>query len=219
MLRAAFTSALHRPALQASHSKTALALAVSGRDVPTRGAPLRRVRSRDLLDPADRLVLQTPQNLAPTTSADRAVQPTFLSDSNTRLLGGAMRRASHRPHVRNYLHPDHVEPPRDVSGGFLTQSLRRSLSRAFSFAIARFVFSRRLDPHLQRASRCCNTLNRFDSPRRRPGAYSSSPVDSAADTTTPRSMPTTLASPGPQIELGMCANATCQRPARSRVTR
>ncbi len=102
---------------------------------------------------------------------------------------------------------------------FSTQSLRRSLSRAFSLATARFVCTRRFDPRLARASRCCNTVNRFDSPRVRPGACSSSPVDSAADTTTPRSIPTTLQSPGPGIGSGTCANATCHRAARSRVTR
>jgi hypothetical protein len=36
-------------------------------------------------------------------------------------------------------------------------------------------------------------------------------VENAADTATPRSMPTTLQSPGPQIGSGMRANAMCQR--------
>ena len=95
-----------------------LALAVSGCDVPARGATLRRVRGRDLLDPAQSLVLQTCDQLAPATSADRAVEPTFLSDSHARLLDGAARRAGHRPHIKS-LDPDHVEPPRQVGGGLL----------------------------------------------------------------------------------------------------
>ncbi len=95
-----------------------LALAVSGCDVPARGALLRRVRGRDLLDPARCLVLQTCDELAPTTSADCAVEPAFLGDARPRLLDGAARGAGHRPHVEG-LDPDHVEPPRQVSGGFL----------------------------------------------------------------------------------------------------
>ena len=95
-----------------------LALAVSGSDVPARGASLRRVRGRDLLDPAESLVLQTCDELAPATSADRAVEPTLLGDSRTRLLDGAARGAGHRPHIEG-LDPDHVEPPREVGGGLL----------------------------------------------------------------------------------------------------
>ena len=95
-----------------------LALAVSGCDVPARGASLRRVGSRNLLDPAQSLVLQTYDQLAPAASADYAVEPTFLSDTGTRLLDGAARRARHTSHVQS-LDPDHVEPPRQVGAGLL----------------------------------------------------------------------------------------------------
>ena len=95
-----------------------LALAVPGRHVPTRGATLRRVRSRDLLDPAGSLVLQTYDELAPTASTDRAVEPAFLCDLDTRLLDGATRGAGHRPHVKS-LDPDQIEPPRQIGSGFL----------------------------------------------------------------------------------------------------
>jgi len=44
-------------------------------------------------------------------------------------------------------------------------------------------------------------------------------VDKAADTLTPRSIPTTRPLPGAGIGSGIVANTTCQRPARSRVTR
>ena len=46
-----------------------------------------------------------------------------------------------------------------------------------------------------------------------------SPVERAALTVTPRSIPTTSPVPGPWTGSGMTANATCQRAARSRVTR
>lgn len=76
------------------------------------------MRSRDLLDPAESLVLQTCDEQAPATSADRAVKPPLLSDTRTRLLDGAARRTRHRPHVQ-LLDPNQVKPPRQVSGGLL----------------------------------------------------------------------------------------------------
>src|SRR4029077_14538640 len=95
-----------------------LALAVSGCDVPAGGATLRRVSSRDLFDPAESLVPQTCDQLAPATSSDRAVEPTFLSDSRPRVRDGAARRPGHRPHVKS-LDPDPLEPPRQVGADFL----------------------------------------------------------------------------------------------------
>jgi hypothetical protein len=95
-----------------------LDLAVSRCDVPAGGASLRRVRSRNLLDPAESFVLQSCDEQTPPTSADRAVEPAFLSHSRARLFDGAPRRAGHRPHLE-VLDPDHVEPPREVGGGFL----------------------------------------------------------------------------------------------------
>ena len=52
----------------------------------------------------------------------------------------------------------------------------------------------------------------------RAGACRSSPVDRAADTVTPRSMPTAWPLPGAGIGSGITAKAMCQRPARSIVT-
>ena len=171
--------------------------------MPAHRTSLRRVRSRDLFDPADGLLLQTCDELTPATSADRTVQTALLSDSNTRLPDGAARRAGHRRHIKR-LHLDRLEPPRNVRTSFLTQSFRRSVSRPFIFATARLVFSRRFEPRLQRASFCCNILNRFASPLVRPGTCTSSPVEQAAATATPRSMPTTLPLYGPTIESGTC---------------
>ncbi|MDT5246880.1 MAG: hypothetical protein QOD36_4256, partial [Mycobacterium sp.] len=95
-----------------------LALAVSGCDVPASRASLRRVRSRDLLDPAQSLVLQTCDELAPATSADPAVEPTLLNNPRPWLLEIAARRPGHCPHVKG-LDPDHIEPSRQVGGRFL----------------------------------------------------------------------------------------------------
>ena len=95
-----------------------LALAVFGCDVPARGATLRRIRGRYLLDPAQSLVLQPCDEPAPATSADSAVEPTLLGNSGAGLLGGSARRAGHRADIEG-LDSDQIEAPRDVSGGFL----------------------------------------------------------------------------------------------------
>ena len=116
-----------------------LALAVSGCDVPARGASLRRVRSRDLLDPAQSLVLQTRDELAPATSADRAVEPRFWA---TRKPGSSTVPRAERVIARTSRASTLITSNRRARSVvvFSTQSFRRSLSRAFSFAIARFVF-------------------------------------------------------------------------------
>ena len=95
-----------------------LALAVPGSDVPARGASLRRIRGRDLLDPTVSLVLQTRGEQPPTAAADRPVQPALLSNAHTGLLDSSPRGAGHRPHVKGF-DPDRVEAARNVSGGFL----------------------------------------------------------------------------------------------------
>ena len=95
MLRAAFTSALHRPALQASHSKTAWLLRFSwatcphaehGCDVYAAGS----ARSDH------RPCLATGRRKTPTAAVDRPVQPTFLSNPHTGSLRGSPRSAGHR---------------------------------------------------------------------------------------------------------------------------
>ena len=95
-----------------------LALAVPGSDVPTRGASLRRIRSRDLLDPTVSLVLQTRGEQPPTAAADRPVQPTLLRNTHTGLLDSSARRAGHRPHVKGF-DPDRVETASNISGDLL----------------------------------------------------------------------------------------------------
>ena len=102
---------------------------------------------------------------------------------------------------------------------FSAQSLRRSVSRARSRAMASRTRPRRLDPRLARASLRCRRRSLARSGPVRPGAYSRSPVDRAVLTTMPRSIPTTCPLPGAGTGAGIAAKATCQRPARSQVTR
>jgi hypothetical protein len=93
-----------------------LALAVSGRDVPTCRASLRRVSGRDLFDPTASLVLQTRREQTPSASADSMVQTALLCDSLAGLLDGATCTAGHGAHVKG-LDADPIEAPRDVSAG------------------------------------------------------------------------------------------------------
>jgi hypothetical protein len=195
-----------------------LALAVFRRDMPTPGASLRRVRSGDEVEPPGGFVLQPGNQRAPPLAVNLSVEATLLRDVGAGAFTRAARRPGHATHIQ-LLGTDGREAPRHIGGGFSTQSRRRSVSRARNLAMASFVRTRRCDPRRARASRCCNRRSRFVSPARRPGAWRSSPVDSAADTVTPRSIPTTLPSSGPGIDSGMAAKAMCQRPDRSKVTR
>jgi hypothetical protein len=102
---------------------------------------------------------------------------------------------------------------------FSAQSLRRSVSRARSRAMACLTRLQRFEPRRARASLRSSRRMRFWSRAVRPWECSSSPFDRAADTTTPRSMPTACPLPGAGIGSGMAAKATCQRLARSMVTR
>ena len=102
---------------------------------------------------------------------------------------------------------------------FSAQSLRRSASRAFKRATVAFALRRRPESRLALAVLRSAERRRRASRPVRPGQCSISPVDRAALTLTPRSIPTSAPVPGPGTGPGMTANATCQRPERSRVTR
>ena len=102
---------------------------------------------------------------------------------------------------------------------FSHQSFRRPVSRAFSRATAILTSHLRRDPGRALASLRSNRRRRACSRRESPGHRNNSPADRATDTATPRSMPATSPLPGAAIGSGMAANATCQCPVRSRVTR
>ncbi len=106
-----------RPCVADFALENRLALAVLGCDVPARGAPLRRVRGRDLLDPTVSLVLQACGEQTPTACADSPVQSTFLRNVHTRFCRSSSRATGHHAHVKR-LNTDRIEPSRDVSGHF-----------------------------------------------------------------------------------------------------
>ncbi len=106
-----------RPCVADFALKNRLALAVFECDVPARGASLRRVRGRDLLDPTKSLVLQTRGEQTPTACADSPVQTAFLGNAHTRLHHSSPRAPGHHAHVEG-LDPDRIETPRDVSSDF-----------------------------------------------------------------------------------------------------
>jgi hypothetical protein len=86
-----------------------LALAVLRSDVAARGASLRRIRCRNLLDPSVSLVLQPCGEKPPTAAADCPVKPTLLSYTHAWMLDSAAGRPCHRPHVECF-DSDRVEP-------------------------------------------------------------------------------------------------------------
>jgi hypothetical protein len=86
---------------------------------------------------------------------------------------------------------------------FSVQSRRRALSLPLRRAAASRVLARRLEPFRWRALRRSNRLRRCRSDWRRPGTDSNSPVESAAETATPRSTPTISSVPGPGMTGGI----------------
>ena len=95
---------------------------------------------------------------------------------------------------------------------FSAQSLRRSVWRAFSRAIASLTRLRRFEPRWARASLRSRRSNLFRSRAVRPGACSNSPVDRAALTATPRSIPTTCAVAGRADRIGYCGEGDMPAP-------
>jgi hypothetical protein len=107
-----------RPGVAGFALENGLALTVFGRDVPARRASLRRVCGRDLFDPTVSLVLQTRGEQTPTASARTPgkIQTAFLCHPLAGLLHSSPRSAGHRKQVKGF-DADHLEAPRDVSGG------------------------------------------------------------------------------------------------------
>ena len=178
--------------------------------LPARRASLARECGTDLLHPPRRLLLQAAHKQPPPGSQDASVQPGLGADAPAGAVPGALRGPGHRPDSQ-VLNPDHVEPARESVEAFSAQSLRLSVSRARSRAIACLTRVRRFDPRLARASFRWRCLRRPASRTVRPGTRSSWPVDSAARIATPRSMPMVSPLPGAGTGSGTEAKATCQR--------
>ena len=152
------------PAVQASHSKTAWLLRFPGATCP---------HAEHRCDVYAAGICSTrPKALCCKRAASRPqplrliarLSPRFWATRTPGLLDGAARRAGHRPHVEGF-DPDHVEAPREVGGGLLDPVLAPVRSRGPSASRSPVSSrARRLEPRLARASRCCNTFNRFDSP-------------------------------------------------------
>ncbi|AFV14830.1 hypothetical protein OEM_p100500 (plasmid) [Mycobacterium intracellulare subsp. yongonense 05-1390] len=218
MLRAAFTSALHGPASQASQAKTAWLLRFSGARCPHAEQRCDVYAAGTSSTLPEALCCRRAANRPQPLRLIPRLRPRFWA---TRCPGFSMVPRAEQVSARTSRASRRIVSKRCAMSVvvFSSQSLRRLLSRALRVAIARLVRARRLEPRRARASRRWSTFNRLVSPRLNPGACSSSPVDKAAETVTPRSIPTTEPLPGPRTGSGMWANATCQRPALSRVIR
>jgi len=195
-----------------------LALAVSGSDVPAYAASLRRVRGRDLFDPTVSLVLQPRAEQTPSASANGPVEAAFLCHALARALRGSSCRSRHSAHVKCF-DANRVEAPRDIGGGLLDPVLASvSLTRP-ELRDRQLRASPTVGPALCAGQALLQHLQPLRLARGETRGVQQFAGDNAADTTTPRSIPTTLRSPGPVMGSGMWANAICQRPARSQVTR
>ena len=147
MLMAAFTSSV-TVETAGSAPEHGLALTRAPVHPPARRAPLARQRGSDLLHPARGLALQPRTSSPHPDPRIPRFSPAFCPDVAARVLPRALRRPGHVADLQ-VLDPDHVEPPRDAGAVFSAQSLRRSLSRARSRAIACLTRPRRFELRLR----------------------------------------------------------------------
>lgn len=84
--------------------------------MPACTASLRRVGGRDLLDPTNRLALQSRGQQTPSAAADATVEATLLCHALTGVRRGSSRRSRHSAHIKCF-YADRVEAPRDVGAG------------------------------------------------------------------------------------------------------
>ena len=207
------TSALLRPAGDDSTGRP-LALAASGSDVPACGASLRRVGAGQRLDPEDILVLQACDELAQATSADRADEPAVFR----RLAGPVDRRRRRGRFVGRTPRASTRRSNRCArSGALLDPVLARIPPAGFQFRDRGFGVRRPTDRACSGPAAAATPTIRLT--RGKTGGCSSAPVDSAADTSTTRSMPTTRGGAGPRSgRWGGAANgaAPCRRKRRRR---
>ena len=186
--------------------------------LPARRAPLARERGSDLLHPARAPFPPAGAPADPTRTAGCPGSARPWPDVPARVLPRAFRGAGH---VRDLqvLGPDQVEPPREIRAGLLRPVLTPVRLPGAQPG------DRVLDPAaavrspLRAGELRCSRRSLVRSRALRPGQCSKSPVDRAAATATPRSMPTAWPLPVREPARGTAAKATCQRPARSIVTR
>ena len=162
---------------------------------PARRAALASKRRTDLLHPAGRFVLQPAHQQAPARPQDLPVEPGLGPHVPARVP--AVPRPD-RVMLLIFRSSTRITSKRRAMSvlAFSAQSLRLSVSLVRSRAMVRSTRPRRFDPRRARASLRCRRRTRRCSRQVRPGACSSSPVDSAALTATPRSMPTAWPLPG-----------------------
>src|SRR6185437_3356917 len=173
-----------------------LALAAARCDMPARRAPLARVRGTYFLHPAGGLVGQAADQQAPPGSHDLAVEAGLRCDVPAWLLLGALRRAGHVPDLE-ILDPDQVEPPGDIR--------RRLLAPVLADVRAAGLEPGGCVPDPPAALRAAHSPGQLPLQPPQPpllrcgqaGAVQQLPVDRAALTATPRSMPTAAPVPGP----------------------
>jgi hypothetical protein len=185
---------------------------------PARRAPLARKRGSDLLHPARGLLLQSPHQQPPPGPQYLAVEPGLGADVAARVLPGAFRGPGHVRYLQ-VLDPDKVEPPCEIRACLLGPVFAPVGLAGLQPGDRVLGRPRRFDPRLARACVRCSRRSLVCSRAVRPGACSIWPVDRAAETATPRSMPTVCPLTGAGTGAGITAKATCQRPARSRVIR
>ena len=163
MLRAAFTSALHRRAEQDSHSKTAWLLRFPGATYP------HTAHRCDVY--AAGICSTRPYALCCNRAASRSqplrliarFSPHFCATFTPGCTDGPACTAGHRPHVEGF-DPDRLEAARNCEWSFSQPSPCAGQPHALLVSRSPCLLrSRRLEPRLAGASRCCNTLKRFAS--------------------------------------------------------
>ena len=179
---------------QASHSKTAWLLRFSGATCPQGGAPSRRERGRELLDPAGTLVLQPRDQRARAAPRGAPIEP--RSPGTARLVGRRSRARSGSSPGRRGLRPG---PHRsDATNRWWSSPPSPCADPTHGRRAARSpVLTRPADRPTSNERAATQHHQPLDSPRDRPGG-SAVHRWRARPTPTPRSTPTTCSRPDRQ---------------------
>ena len=195
-----------------------LALAALRGDVPARAAPLARVLRVDSANSPARFVFKAREEQAPALRQDAAVEAGLLRDVPSGRFERAARRARHGAHVEILDLQDIVVA--GEAGGRLLHPVLATLN---------FAGTQDRDGALDTKTSVAATLSAGQAalkPQEPLGflrAHARSverPSIAGHDRDGHAAIqPNDLAGPGPSMAAGMCAKATCHRPAASRVTR